>query len=471
MTHFLNKQTLKRFFSQVCSTIDNLTIPPKRRILGVACGTMFMAVGLEQVFSDQTPFSQSVFLPDFSEKENLPADSIHFEDTVDEDGSPVGRLLTEKERQKILWVLRESSNDITGFVPGPQLPVMILHDTAGQLSREELLNRRQYTRSPLGDGIAVYVPRVGEPIITRPEFFTPYRPTATAYEKGLDFMSEGDRNQVLRTVWNAASPKARQQAVQQVISSLKEHPKDLANRVALWFTAASDRAFDTYLAAHPHQIDGGKTTAIWAIAKLCSQVLSQEDQAEQWSASAQTLTALLNGCHRVNPLLQDSRTRLASSVNVEIVQMEGSDCFVNDADVNAYNAIAADAHKLQHNRAIPLETPFRLAYTDDQYESLAKLYLKIALAAGRFPQIVTHYWLDQGNGQIIGTHCDPRGLKVTEVYDRIGGYLDHPEETIYGLKPQYGLNPEKGDNIWWSDRIMGDAAPPTATAMQSETHF
>jgi hypothetical protein len=186
---------------------------------------------------------------------------------VDEDGSPVGRLLTEREREKILLILGESPRRKSSFVPGPQPPLMILHDTAGQLSREELLNRRQYTRSPLGDGIAVYVPREGKPIITRPEFFTPYRPTATAYEKGLDFMSESDRNRELRQVWNAASPKARQKAIQQVIASLKERPPDLANRTALWFNAASDRAFDAYLADHPHQVDGGKTTAIWAIAR------------------------------------------------------------------------------------------------------------------------------------------------------------------------------------------------------------
>jgi hypothetical protein len=280
-------------------------------------------------------------------------------------------------------------------------------------------------------------------------------------------MSESDRNRQLRQVWNAASPKAKQKAVQQVIVRLKERPPDLANRTALWFNAASDSAFDAYLADHPHQVDGGKTTAIWAIAGLCSQVLSQEQKAKQWAASPQTVKPLINACRRVNPLLQANRTRLASSVNVEIVQMEGSDCFVNDAEVNAFNAIADDAHKLSSGRAIPLETLSRPAYTENQYESLARLYLKIALEAGRFPQMVTHYWLDQGNGKIIGTHCDPRGLKVTEVYQRIGRYLNHPEGMLYGLKPSYGRNPEKGHNIWWADRIMGDSAPPTETAQIS----
>jgi hypothetical protein len=42
----------------------------------------------------------------------------------------------------------------------------------------------------LGDGITAYVPREGEAIITRPAFFTPDRPTATAYEKGFDVMDE-----------------------------------------------------------------------------------------------------------------------------------------------------------------------------------------------------------------------------------------------------------------------------------------
>ncbi len=102
MTHFINYPKFKHFLEQVRKSIDNLTIPPKRRVLGVACGTMFMTVGLDQFFADQTPLARSLFFPDFSGDDNVPEVPSRFEDTVDEDGSPVGRLLTEREREKIL---------------------------------------------------------------------------------------------------------------------------------------------------------------------------------------------------------------------------------------------------------------------------------------------------------------------------------------------------------------------------------
>ncbi|MGL5033021.1 MAG: hypothetical protein ACRC6M_04370 [Microcystaceae cyanobacterium] len=459
-------QVIQNLLSRDRLSFESLTIPPKRRVLGVACGTMFVVVGVEQFLSED-PFSHSLFLPQTLEKEAVEPLPTRFEEWIDQDGSPVGRMITVREEERILAVLKalgESANIKLGFLPGGEIPSLILHDTAGQLSREELSNRRKYSHSPLGDGIAVYVPREGEAIVTRPAFFTPYRPTATAYEKGLDVMDERDRNRNLRQVWAAASPQAQQTAINEVVKAQTEKPKDLANRAALWFKTGSDRAFDAYLADHAHQIDGGKTTAIWAIAHLCSQVTTAS-QAVSFAASPQTVKPLFNACRRVNPLLQASRARLAASMNVEIVQMEGSDCFVNDAEVRGFNAIADDAHKIASNQAIPLQTSSRPAYTDNQYNGIAKLYLKAALEAGRFPQIVTHYWLDQGGtstgsgSKAIGSHCDPRGFKVTEVYRLLTEYLDHPPETIYGLKPQYGRNPEKGDNVWWSATILGEESP------------
>ena len=378
---------------------------------------------------------------------------------IDPNAPPLGRRLTIKERQKILALLGQPPDFVGGFVPGPENPLMILHDTAGELSREELESRPKYTETPLGDGIAAYVPRQGSLIFTRTVLFTPYRPTATAYERAFDFGSERQRDQGLRQVWQAANPQARQQAIQTVVSRLDDPPKDLGNRAAIWFKLGSDQAFRREFARNPRALDGGKTTAIWAIAELCNAALSSPEQLAQAAASPNGQPQLQQACGKVNPQLQTSQQRLASSWNIELVQKEGSDCFISDAEVQAYNRIADDAHKIAKGRAVPLESYDRQAYTDSQYEALVQLYLWGAIYAGRYPEIVTHYWLDQGNGNVIGTHCDPRGLNIDRLYREISFVLGHPSDTQYGDRPQYGRNPEQGDNVWWSDTIMGGPAP------------
>jgi hypothetical protein len=368
--------------------------------------------------------------------------------------------LTIRERQKILALLGQPPDFVGGFVPGPENPLMILHDTAGELSREELENRPKYTETPLGDGIAAYVPREGPLIFTRTVLFTPYRPTAAAYEKALDFATETERDRILRQVWQGSNPSFRQEAIQTVVNRLDQPPKNLTNRAALWFKMGSNQAFMREYARNPRALDGGRTTAIWAIAELCQTVLSSPEQLVKAAASPASQPKLKQACERVNPQLQASQQRLASSMNVELVQKEGSDCFVSDAEVQAYNRIADDAHKIAKDRAVPLETYDRPAYTNSQYEGLVQLYLWGAIYAGRYPEIVTHYWLDQGNGKVIGTHCDPRGLDLSRLYREIALILGHPRETQYGASPQYGRSPAQGDNVWWSETIMGGPAPP-----------
>lgn len=376
---------------------------------------------------------------------------------VDDTAPPLGRALSERERTLIALTLGLEQPPPPQLTASSQTPLMILHDTAGELSRADLSNRPRYSHSPLGDGIAAYIPRSGEPIITRPALFTPYRPTATAYERGFDILPESRRNPLLRQAWQGASPRTQEMVTRRLLAALQEKPQGLINRMQLWFKASSDRAFDRYLASHPHQIDGGKTTAIWASSNLCTMVL--KDPQSTWASSPSAQLALLKTCRQLEPWIQASRTRLATAFNVELVQKEGSDCFVSDAQVQAYNQIAAPAHRIAQGRAVPLQTGDRPAYTESQYEGLVKLYLLGALTAGRFPQIVTHYWLDQGGGRAIGSHCDPRGLNVGEVYRRLSATLHHDPQSLYGPEPQYGQEPAQGDNIWWSEKIMGGQAP------------
>jgi hypothetical protein len=437
--------------------------------VAIAVITLVGVVGLDLLLTPLTPLSQPLLLPlvtlnSTNSDLKKPLSAEELDALIDPNAPPVGRRLTIKERQKILALLGQPSDFPGGFVAGSENPLIILHDTAGELSREELENRPKYTETPLGDGIAAYVPREGPLIFTRTVLFTPYRPTATAYEKGLDFATEDQRDQSLRNVWQAANPQAIQQSIQGVVGKLKDPPQDLANRAALWFKIGSNRAYMREYARNPKALDGGKTTAIWAIANLCNTVLSSPAQLTAAAASPASQAQLQQACQAVNPQLQAAQQRLASSMNIELVQKEGSDCFVSDTEVQAYNQIADDAHKIAKGRAVPLETYNRQAYTDSQYQALTELYLWGAIYAGRFPEIVTHFWLDQANGKVIGTHCDPRGLNLNRLYREIAVVLGHPADTQYGARPQYGRNPAQGDNVWWSESIMGGEAPTAGMA-------
>jgi hypothetical protein len=443
-------------FDKALSTIRNFfnhqQKPSKGRVVGVACGTVFMVVGLDIFFLQQSLFKH---LLTEEKKSELPPpfDPFNVQSRVDHDKNPVGRLITVRERETIMQLLGESPQKPYTLVIG-EMPLVILHDTAGEISSETLHAQKQDSHGPLGDGITAYIPRDGEVIITRPTFFTPNRPTATAYEKGLDFLNESQRNRSLRTIWQTLDPKTRQTHLRNAIAELDPSFVKFTNRAALWLGASSERAFEAWQSRNHRSLDGAKTTAIWAIGNLCQKVLGDNQTAIALVPAPKYATQLRQTCQRVNPTLQANRTRVGAAVNVELIQQRGSDCFTADIEVRTYNSLYG-AIKIPANRAVPLMLYDGEAYTDDQYEALKTFYLKSVLAAGRFPQMVTHYWLDQGLGKAIGDHCDPRGLNLTKIYSRISDALGHPPGTIYGIKPQYGRNPQKGDNVWWSEAILG----------------
>ncbi len=430
--------------------------PSKRRVVGVACSTVFMAVGLDVLFLQGLPIAK-IFGGQTEESPSPPPLPARFEDYIDKDKNPVGRMLTERERERILLILGKPASTPSGFVPG-RPPLFILHDTAGEIARATLQAQKKYARGPLGDGIAAYVPKQGETIMTRTVFFTADRPTATAYERAFDLMPESERNRSLRTVWHALNLSTRQTHLRDAIAAIDPSFVTFTNRAAQWLNASSDSAFDAWQARNMSSLDGAKTTAIWGIGQLCNKVVADPKLANSFAQSPTQAKLLLQTCQKVAPVIQEYRTRVATSVNVELIQKRGSDCFTTDSQVVAYNGIDG-AIKIPENRAIPLLDADGEVYTDSQYEALTNLYLQAALHSGRFPEIVTHYWLDQGLRKVIGDHCDPRGLNLTEVYTRISTALGHPEGTIYGLNPQYGQNPQAGDNVWWAEAIVG-AKPP-----------
>ena len=97
------------------------------------------------------------------EKSELPPpfDPFNVQSRVDKDKNPVGKLITVGERETIMELLGESPEKPYTLVVGAT-PLVILHDTAGEISNETLHSQKQYSRGPLGDGITAYVPREGE---------------------------------------------------------------------------------------------------------------------------------------------------------------------------------------------------------------------------------------------------------------------------------------------------------------------
>jgi hypothetical protein len=99
----------------------------------------------------------------------------------------------------------------------------------------------------------------------------------------------------------------------------------------------------------------------------------------------------------------------------------------------------------------PLDTP---PYTDRQYVNVINLYLRAALMAGRFPEIITHFAVDA----FAGGHCDPRCFNLGKLYELIAASMGHPKGASYGIQPSYGLK-SGTNNVWWSDKICHGSHP------------
>lgn len=371
--------------------------------------------------------------------------------------SKVGQPLTEQERQTIVQVLGDPSMKTIART-FEQTPKFILHDTSGELSDSAIAQMQQQARGPKGIGVETFVSRTGRVTILRP-FFDPRRPTATVYEKAADILPESARNQEMRQVWQRTNKAIRQEALKSAIAGMNLDETSLIRGATLWLESSSEQAFERLKAQSSVSLDGGKTTGVWAITRICDATLSDRDRASRTASSRQTATTLINSCQKLNPVLKETRKRVASSVHVEIVQARGSECMTSDSQVKAYNTNVPDSSQIKENNVVPLQTWERPAYTDEQYQKVSLLYLLAALEAGQFPEITTHYWVDQGKFGKIGTHCDPRGFDLSRLYQTISDTVLHPFDTIYGIQPQYGLYPEQGDNVWWSESVLGGLPP------------
>ena len=328
-----------------------------------------------------------------------------------------GKTLSEQEKKRISKLVKEAipSGPLVAFAEGPRF---VLHDTASLVSSKRLEELKKLGRGPLGEAAAAYVPVSGEATIARPVFFEEKRPTASEYEKASEIISQTEREKAFREVWQATKPSERQPALDRALAGLGLTEKEIKKEqkeAKSQLNASSGKIF---------------TTASWAVGEICKNVASKG--APAMAASSKTEAQLTGACATLKPYYQARRSRVSSEVNIEIIQQAGSDCRTT-------------------GKILPLPKP---AYSEDQYKSLVKLYLRAALQAGRYPEITTHFWVDRD----VRGHCDPRCFDLMHLYDLIAAALGHGKGSTYGLKPIYGTKWGSA-NIWWNDTACGGTHP------------
>ncbi len=335
------------------------------------------------------------------------------------------RILAQEERDKISAYLRTrniSSNLIVNNLPDPRF---ILHDTSFIMSPSLLDRERRSGRGPLGLGVNAYLPGQNNLVIARPNFYETRRPTTTEFEKASDILDRQDREQLLRKAWKSTNEAARSQALDTALANLDLSSAEIAAEKA----GAIEK-----LAA-----DSGRifTTATWAIEGICNRA----NNGDRSIAAPNQQDSLSDACGSLGEYFKIRNSRVKSAVAVEIIQVGAISDMGNQNTCSASNPNIAT-----------LPNP---PYSDNQYNSALALYLRAALAAGKFPQATTHFALDTFDPE---AHCDPRCFNLTKLYNSIASVMGHAPGSSYGITPSYGT---KGgaNNIWWDDNICHGSAP------------
>jgi hypothetical protein len=335
-----------------------------------------------------------------------------------------GRSLTASERDKITAYLR-SRNIAPAAANSPPDPRFILHDTSVILPPERLDRERQQGRGPLGLGVNAYLPRDSSQVIARPNFFESRRPTTTEFEKASDVMVLSDRERLFRQVWQATASNARRQGLDTALANLGLSSSEIAKEqqeAADKLSASSGRIY---------------TTGTWTIEAICSSY----NRGDRSMAIADRENSLQNACGSLSNYFNVRNSRIRSSVTAEILQLGARSEQGNQNTCDPNNGNIAT-----------LPTP---AYSENQYDRTLALYLRAALAAGKFPQMTTHFALDTFSSD---AHCDPRCFNLTKLYQKSAAVLGHASGSTYGIKPSYGTQLGT-NNIWWNDRICHDSPP------------
>jgi hypothetical protein len=283
---------------------------------------------------------------------------------------------------------------------------------------------RQAGRGPLGLGVNAYLPRDNSAVLARPNFYEARRPTTTEFEKASDVMAIADRDRLFRQVWRSTNGDARRQALDTALANLGLSSSEVAKE---------QQEASTKLAAASGKIF---TTATWSIEVICSR-LNNGDRV----AAPNQEDPLRSACTSLTNYFNIRNSRVRSSVATEIIQVGARSDRGNQNTCSASNGNIAT-----------LPTP---PYSDNQYNSALALYLRATLAAGKFPQMTTHFALDTFDP---GGHCDPRCFNLNKLYNSIASTMGHAPGSSYGLTPSYGTR-SGVNNIWWDDRICHGSAP------------
>jgi hypothetical protein len=335
------------------------------------------------------------------------------------------RVLSPGERDKIAAYLKSrniSSNSTVNNLPDPRF---ILHDTSVIMAPSSLERERKSGRGPLGLGVHAYLPGQNAAVLARPNFYETRRPTTTEFEKASDILDRQDREELLRAAWKATNENARRQALDTALANLSLTPAE----IAIEKTGAIEK-----LSAPSGRV---YTSATWAVEAICTRY----NGGDKSIAAPNQQASLTDACDQLGEYFQIRNNRIRSAVAIEIIQVGAISAQGNQNTCSASNPNIAT-----------LPNP---PYSDNQYNSALALYLRAALAAGKFPQATTHFALDVFDPE---AHCDPRCFNLTKFYSSIATTMGHARGSTYGIKPSYGT---KGgtNNIWWDDNICHGSAP------------
>lgn len=309
-------------------------------------------------------------------------------------------------------------------------PKFVLHDTSAAMNVEHFKGLTG-KKGPQGVGWVAGVPNPKfepkkdpqlDPVQTRGDFYEAKRPTTTAYEKGEDIIGESTRERFSQEIWKASDASVHGPAIDAALSDTGLPAKD-ADEIK----KATTKSLDT---GSPSKVDGVKTTIAWTSVEICKRVSAEgadkiaDSDPKKHKAAAEKLEARCKD-DKFSKWIE-SRSRVGERVNVEMSQVDDTSTLPNPP------------------------------YGPTQYEGVANLYLKAALAALRWPSISTHRWEDHN---IPGGHGDPRCFNLDNLYSIIATKMSHPAGTIYGLVPKYGGGGDSDANITWTPGMCHGKAP------------
>jgi hypothetical protein len=335
------------------------------------------------------------------------------------------RALTPGERDRIVAYLRSRNLSPSAPVNALADTRFILHDTSVIMAPSTLDRERRLGRGPLGLGVNAFLPRENTAVLARPNFYEPRRPTTTEFEKASDILAKPERERLLRQVWRSTNPNAQRQALDAALANLGLSAGEIASEqkeARGKLTAASGRIY---------------TTATWSVESICTRFNSGDRSV----ASPGQEASLSGACAPLSNYFNIRNTRVKSTVAAEIIQVGVRSERGNQNTCSVSNPNIAT-----------LPNP---PYSDNQYNSALALYLRSALAAGKFPQVTTHFLLDTFDSE---GHCDPRCFNVTKLYKSIASTMGHAPGSSYGIIPSYGTRTGT-NNIWWDSGICHGSAP------------